>query len=123
MHSKHEYVRADVHTNTVESAWSLLKRSIVGSYHQLSTKHLPRYLDEVHQLYVPGRVFSWGDLGNDAASRRYGERALAIRRKAFGEESLDVARSLLGLGRTALLAGRLAEANDLLDRALATQKK
>lgn len=47
IHSKHEYVRADVHTNTVESVWSLLKRSIVGSYHQLSTKHLPRYLDEM----------------------------------------------------------------------------
>ena len=51
IHSKHEYVRADVHTNTVESVWSLLKRSIVGSYHQLSTKHLPRYLDEMAFKY------------------------------------------------------------------------
>jgi hypothetical protein len=40
-------VRADVHTNTVEGVWSLLKRSIVGSYHQLSVKHLPAYLDEM----------------------------------------------------------------------------
>lgn len=46
-HSAGEYVRADVHTNTVESVWSLFKRSLVGSYHQLSTKHLPRYLDEI----------------------------------------------------------------------------
>jgi transposase-like protein len=46
-HHAEEWVRADVHTNTVESVWSLLKRSIVGSYHQLSAKHLPSYLDEM----------------------------------------------------------------------------
>ncbi len=37
----------NVHTNTVEGVWSLLKRSIVGSYHKLSTKHLNSYLDEL----------------------------------------------------------------------------
>ena len=46
-HSQDEYVRGDVHTNTVESAWSLLKRSVVGTYHQISVKHLPAYLDEM----------------------------------------------------------------------------
>jgi len=46
-HSAKEYVRADVHTNTVEGVWSLFKRGIVGSYHQLSVKHLPAYLDEM----------------------------------------------------------------------------
>jgi hypothetical protein len=35
-----------VTTNGIESAWSLLKRSIVGSYHQLSAKHLQAYADE-----------------------------------------------------------------------------
>jgi transposase-like protein len=45
-HSVDEWVRGDVSTNGVESAWSLLKRSIIGSYHQLSEKHLPAYLDE-----------------------------------------------------------------------------
>jgi len=35
-----------VSTNSVENAWSLFKRSLVGSYHQLSVKHLPAYLDE-----------------------------------------------------------------------------
>lgn len=50
-HSAHEYVRADVHTNTIEGVWSLFKRSIVGSYHQLSTKHLPAYLDETAFRY------------------------------------------------------------------------
>jgi transposase-like protein len=46
-HSAYEWVRADVHTNTVEGIWSLMKRSIIGSYHQLSVKHLPAYLDEM----------------------------------------------------------------------------
>jgi transposase-like protein len=45
-HGVEEWVRGDVSTQGVESAWSLLKRSIVGSYHQLSEKHLPAYLDE-----------------------------------------------------------------------------
>lgn len=39
------------HTNTVEGVWSLLKRSIVGSYHHLSAKHLPAYLDEISFRY------------------------------------------------------------------------
>jgi transposase-like protein len=45
-HSLGEYVRGDVHTNTVEGVFSLFKRSIVGSFHQISKKHLDRYLDE-----------------------------------------------------------------------------
>ena len=40
-HSREEWVRGDIHTNTVEGVWSLFKRSIVGSYHKLSVKHLP----------------------------------------------------------------------------------
>lgn len=45
-HSKEEWVRGDVHTNSVEGVWSLFKRSIIGSYHQVSAKHLDAYLDE-----------------------------------------------------------------------------
>jgi hypothetical protein len=41
-----ENVRGDVHTNSIENAWSLFKRSIVGSYHKVSAKHLDAYLDE-----------------------------------------------------------------------------
>ena len=44
-HSTKEYVRGDVHTNTAESAFSLFKRSVVGSFHQVSGKHLDRYLE------------------------------------------------------------------------------
>jgi transposase-like protein len=46
-HSAEEWVNGDVHTNSVENVWSLLKRSIVGSYHKLSAKHLNSYLDEL----------------------------------------------------------------------------
>jgi transposase-like protein len=46
-HLADEWVRGDVHTNTVEGVFSLLKRSIVGSYHQLSAKHLEAYLGEM----------------------------------------------------------------------------
>jgi hypothetical protein len=46
-HTADEYVRGDVHTNSVESVWSLFKRSIVGAFHHISVKHLPAYLDEI----------------------------------------------------------------------------
>jgi transposase-like protein len=45
-HSKEEWVRGDVSTNGIEGVWSLFKRSVVGSYHQLSAKHMDAYLDE-----------------------------------------------------------------------------
>ncbi len=46
-HSQNEWVRGDVYTNSVENVWSLLKRSIMGSYHKVSAKHLDAYLDEL----------------------------------------------------------------------------
>jgi hypothetical protein len=45
-HGAGEYVRADVHTNTVESAFSFFKRVIADSFHRISAKHLDRYSDE-----------------------------------------------------------------------------
>jgi transposase-like protein len=45
-HSREEWVRGDVYTNGVENAWSLFKRSVIGSYHNVSKKHLDAYLDE-----------------------------------------------------------------------------
>jgi len=48
-HTRKEYVRVgtDIHTNTIESAFSLLKRGIIGSWHKISAKHLPAYLAEM----------------------------------------------------------------------------
>jgi len=45
-HGRGEYVKGEVHTNTVENSFSLLKRAVIGTYHQLSIKHLQRYLNE-----------------------------------------------------------------------------
>lgn len=46
-HRDKVYVDGDVHTNTVENAFSLLKRGIVGTWHKISAKHLPAYLAEM----------------------------------------------------------------------------
>ena len=46
MHSLSEYVRGDVHTNGIESLWSMMKRAHKGTFHKLSPKHLDRYVQE-----------------------------------------------------------------------------
>jgi transposase-like protein len=46
-HSAKVYVIGDIHTNTVENAFSLFKRAIAGSWHHISAKHLPAYLEEM----------------------------------------------------------------------------
>ena len=45
-HSLEEYVRGDLHTNGIESFWSMLKRAHKGTFHKLSAKHLGRYVQE-----------------------------------------------------------------------------
>ncbi len=50
-HKAHVYVRGNVHTNTIEGFWSLVKRGISGVYHQVSTKYLQSYLDEYSFRY------------------------------------------------------------------------
>jgi transposase len=50
-HSSKVYVMGDVHTNTIEGFWSLVKRGIGGVYHQVSQKYLQTYLDEYSFRY------------------------------------------------------------------------
>ena len=50
-HSKGQYVDGDVHTNTIEGFWSQFKRSVHGTYHSVSRKHLQLYLDEFSFRY------------------------------------------------------------------------
>ena len=45
-HGAGEYVRGEVHTNGIESVWAVLKRSITGTWHHVSPKHLGRYVNE-----------------------------------------------------------------------------
>ena len=46
-HSVKEYVKGMASTNGIESVWAVLKRSIIGTYHHVSLKHLHRYVNEV----------------------------------------------------------------------------
>jgi transposase-like protein len=46
-HSLKIYVRGDIHTNTIESAFSLLKRGVMGTWHRISAKHLQSYCNEM----------------------------------------------------------------------------
>jgi transposase-like protein len=46
LHLIGEYVRGDVHTNGIESFWSMVRRGYHGTYHRMSPAHLQRYLDE-----------------------------------------------------------------------------
>lgn len=50
-HSAKVYVVGDIHTNTVEGFWSLIKRGIGGVYHSVSQKYLQSYLDEYSYRY------------------------------------------------------------------------
>ena len=45
-HSAEEYVRGIVHTASIDSFWSLLKRGIMGQFHHVSKKYLPLYVNE-----------------------------------------------------------------------------
>ena len=55
-HSAGEYQRGFASTNGVESVWALLKRSIYGTWHQVSIKHLDRYVNEVSFRLNAGAV-------------------------------------------------------------------
>ena len=50
-HGAKEYARGDVHVNTLEAFWSMLKLSIRGTHIHVSTKHLPKYLGEFEYRY------------------------------------------------------------------------
>ena len=43
---KEWYVHGNIHTNTIEGFWALLKRGMFGQFHSVSRKHLQRYVDE-----------------------------------------------------------------------------
>ena len=55
-HSAQAFVNGMAHTNGVESAWAVLKRSITGTYHHVSEQHLQRYLNEATFRLNEGNV-------------------------------------------------------------------
>jgi hypothetical protein len=50
-HGRGEYVRGDVHTQTIDGVWALLKRQIIGVHHWVSDKHLNKYVNEMTWRY------------------------------------------------------------------------
>lgn len=50
-HNTAEYVKGLAHTNNIEGFWAILKRGIIGIYHQISSKHLFRYVNEFSFRY------------------------------------------------------------------------
>ncbi len=71
-HSAGVYVLGDVHTNTIDGFWSLVKRGLGGVYHQVSQKYLQSYLDEYSFRY------NRRDMGNQqfrSILKRVSERA------------------------------------------------
>lgn len=50
-HIENEYKRGDYHTNSIEGAWSQLKRTIKGTHIHVSVEHLQKYVDEVAFRY------------------------------------------------------------------------
>lgn len=60
-HSLREYARGDVHVNTAESFFALLKRGLIGTFHAVSKKHLHRYVNEF--------AFRWNHRKDDDGAR------------------------------------------------------
>ncbi len=56
IHSRKEYVRGIIHTNSIENFWSLLKRGIFGIYHHVSPEHLHSYCDEFEYRYNTRKI-------------------------------------------------------------------
>ncbi len=77
LHSAKEYVRGEVHTNTVENAFSLLKRAVIGTYHQLSIKHLQRYLNEFSYRFNRREI---ADRFEQTVARMVGIKAMPYRK-------------------------------------------
>ena len=72
-HGKEEYVRGNAHINTAGGYFSQLKRSIDGTHHHVSEKHLPRYLAEFDYRYSTRKAED-GIRTEDAIRRTVGKR-------------------------------------------------
>lgn len=79
-HDSGEYVTADgATTNGVESFWSMLKRGIIGTYHQVSSKHLQAYVDAFagrHNVRSLDTAEQMGELASGMAGKRLSYREL-----------------------------------------------
>lgn len=65
---QYEYANGHIHINSVESFWAILKRGVIGSFHKVSKKYLPLYLDEFTYRFNHGRNGNGVDLWKDILS-------------------------------------------------------
>jgi transposase-like protein len=72
-HSAKEYVRGDVHSNSVEGYFGLFKRGMKGVYHHCDEKHLHRYLAEFDFRYNHRTKLGYGDIERTFAAIRGAE--------------------------------------------------
>jgi transposase-like protein len=63
-HGNGNYVIGNAHTNAIEGFWSLLKRGIIGIYHNVSEKHLEAYVDEFEYRYNTNKMACAEKFGN-----------------------------------------------------------
>lgn len=62
-HTKKQFSDGEIHTNTIEGFWSIIKRAIIGQYYHLSRKHLNKYINEFCFKYN-NRKNKMGDVFN-----------------------------------------------------------
>jgi transposase-like protein len=77
-HSKAEYVRGDIHTNTIESYFAIMKRGLVGTFHHVAPQHLQRYCVEFDFRYNTRTALGYNDTdrANIALKQISGKRLL-----------------------------------------------
>jgi hypothetical protein len=69
-HSKFEWARGDVHTNTLEGFFSIFKRGLIGTYQHMDSKHLERYLAEFDFRHNTRQKLGISDSGRAALTVR-----------------------------------------------------
>ncbi len=83
-HSKGEYARGIVHSNSVESSFAILKRGLHGTFHAVSEKHLQRYCTEFDFRWNTRQSQGWNDVARaDAALKGITGKRLTYRRINF----------------------------------------
>jgi hypothetical protein len=81
--SSGEYVRGTVHTNSIESFWALLKRGVVGTFHNANKEYLSLYLAEFSWRHTTGRMRTCSTFLFNLSSRRK-ETMAALRWRSDG---------------------------------------
>lgn len=86
-HGKHEYVRGDIHTNTVEGYFSIFKRGMKGIYQHCGENHLHRYVAEFDFRYNNRVRFGIDDEARTRIALKQIEGKRLTYRRTYGQEA------------------------------------